>query len=106
MKCYCGHDCARCLVYLSSHGEPECRDKAVKFYAEEFGLKVSPDEVHCEGGRAGDELVFRLCRGCPFRNCCHEKGINFCGECDSKCKDFVDYRERYVNKVGQKGQDT
>ena len=106
MKCFCGHNCARCFVYLASHGEPECRDKAVKFYAGKFGLKVSPDEVHCEGGRAEDELVFRLCRGCPFRKCCLMKGIDYCGKCDSQCRDFVDYRERYVNKVGQKGQDT
>lgn len=101
MNCYCGHDCSKCFVYLASNGDPEFVSRAQDFYKKEFGLEIDPNDLHCDGGRAEDERIFRLCLACPFRKCCREKGIDSCGECGKPCAEFEAYRAKYVNRVGQ-----
>lgn len=93
MTCYCGHDCARCLVYLGRTAE------AREFYRKQFGIDVPEEKLFCKGGRS-DEVCY-LCEGCPFRKCCRERGIEFCEACSEPCKAFREYKEKYVNRCGQ-----
>jgi hypothetical protein len=63
---FCGSDCSQCHTYQ-------------QFLAGD------------ESGVVNAENQYRCCwlpkdyprgRDCPFRTCCEEKGIMFCGECD------------------------
>lgn len=99
-KCYCGHDCGRCVIYLATvNDDSGLRERAREFYLNEFGRDIPPEEFRCLGGRSDN--VFGLCRECPFRNCCREKGLEACAECDPPCAAYEDYREKYVNKCNQ-----
>ena len=93
MTCYCGHDCARCFVYLGMTAEAQA------FYRERFGIDVPAEKLVCQGGRT--ETVCYLCEGCPFRACCREKGIESCADCTEPCRTWREYKEKYVNRCGQ-----
>ncbi|MBQ2726312.1 MAG: DUF3795 domain-containing protein [Clostridia bacterium] len=90
--CFCGHDCGRCLV--------RCGDsRALDFYRDEMGISLNPEDLHCGGGRS--ESVMKLCRDCPMRKCCRERGLDFCIDCESPCSTYLNYVKKYVNKAGQ-----
>ena len=99
-KCWCGHDCARCITYLATvTGDAALRARAREFYKNEFGFDIPEDGIHCMGGRTED--VFALCRDCPFRKCCREKDVAGCDMCDEPCGMYEEYRDRYVNRCNQ-----
>lgn len=101
MPCYCGHDCARCKVYVATvTGDEDLRAEAAAYNADAFGITVEPEALRCMGGRSGE--IFCLCRDCPWMRCCREKGIGACADCaEYPCPPLADYIERYVNKVNQ-----
>ncbi|MBR4000312.1 MAG: DUF3795 domain-containing protein [Clostridia bacterium] len=90
--CYCGHDCGRCMVRC---GDP----RAAEFYRDEMGIILNREELHCSGGRS--DSVMALCGGCPMRSCCRKKGIPSCIDCEEPCRTYLDYAEKYVNRMGQ-----
>jgi len=90
--CYCGHDCGRCMV--------RCGDRrAADFYRRKMGITLTQEELYCRGGRS--ESVMKLCRECPMRNCCRNKGIHSCIDCTEPCRTYLEYTAEYVNKTGQ-----
>ena len=98
--CFCGHDCARCLVRLADeHGDEALAARAIAFYRDAFGVEVPREKLHCKGGRS--DAVFYLCEGCPFRRCCIERGLHSCKDCAEPCTDFLEYQKKYVNRCGQ-----
>lgn len=97
--CYCGHDCSRCVTHLAAETLSLVK-QAQAFYKNTFGLDISPESIHCAGGRSED--IFSLCTDCPFRNCAREKGLHFCAACpDYPCAPLAEYRARYVNQCNQ-----
>lgn len=101
LPCYCGHDCSRCVTYIATQtNDGDLRRQAQSFYKESFGLDISLEKFYCDGGRSKN--VFELCKECPFKKCCIERGIDACGKCSEyPCKEISDYQEKYVNKCGQ-----
>ena len=99
--CYCGHDCARCITYLATQKDDDAlREQSRKFYKEEFGQDIPLKEFHCMGGRSED--VFVLCRECPFRKCCRERGLETCSSCaEYPCEMLAAYQAKYVNQCNQ-----
>ena len=99
--CYCGHDCARCVVYLATVRDDDgLRGQAQQFYKKEFGRELPLSEIHCMGGRSG--AVLSLCAECPWARCCRERGIEACVQCDAyPCVPLAEYQKRYVDKCNQ-----
>lgn len=99
--CYCGHDCSRCITFLATkHEDGDLREQSRKFYQEEFGRDIPLADICCSGGRS--ENIFILCRECPFRECCRNRGLTACGDCpDYPCGMLADYMEKYINRCNQ-----
>lgn len=100
-KCYCGHDCARCITYIATQkNDDNLRRQSQRFYKERFCLDISLEKFNCEGGRS--QKVFELCKECPFVKCCKERSVDFCSKCpEYPCKEISDYQAKYVNKCNQ-----
>ena len=99
--CCCGHDCSRCLTYLSTiNNDENLRKQSQSFYKTEFAIDIPLKDIHCLGGRSED--VFCLCKECPFVKCCKEHNVERCIECSEyPCKTIKEYQEKYVNKCNQ-----
>lgn len=98
--CYCGHDCSRCATYLATvNNDDGLRRRSQEFYREFLKRDIPLRDISCRGGRS--DGAFFLCKGCPFKKCCNEKGLSSCGECENQCGMYSDYREKYVNKCNQ-----
>ena len=102
LPCYCGHDCSKCVTYIATQtNDDDLRRQSQRFYQERFGLDVSLEKFNCDGGRS--KSVFALCKECPFKKCCMERGIDACGKCpDYPCKEIADYQAKYVNTCNQR----
>ncbi|MDD4495827.1 MAG: DUF3795 domain-containing protein, partial [Eubacteriales bacterium] len=102
-KCFCGHDCSRCITYLATvRNDENLRIQSQRFNKDEFNLDIPLNEVHCLGGRSDD--IFKLCRDCPWMKCCRERNIDACLKCtEYPCKLLAEYQAKYVNKCNQLG---
>lgn len=72
----CGLYCGVCGIFMAH------RDDSLKFkerLVAVYGLK-SPDEIRCDGCQSDEK--FGYCRVCPIRDCCGEKEIEGCHECE------------------------
>ena len=100
-KCYCGHDCAKCVTYIATQSDDDdLRVRSQSFYKEQFGQDIPLGKFNCTGGRTDN--VFILCQECPFRKCCQEREIEACEICsDYPCEMLRDYQINYVNKCNQ-----
>lgn len=97
-KCYCGHDCARCNVYLATVRDDDAlRDRAREFYRDALGRELPAEAIRCLGGRS--ECRFGLCDDCPFAACCRMRGYDSCAECAHECDMHKDYKSKYVNSA-------
>jgi hypothetical protein len=96
-QCYCGHDCSRCLVYLSTiNDDAAMREESFQFY----NGKIPLEKIRCMGGRSDD--IFEACLECPFMKCCEERGYYSCKECpEYPCETLAPFIEKNVNKVLQ-----
>jgi len=101
LVCCCGHDCSRCLTFRATLADDAAmREKSARFYRTAMGMEIPPEKLRCLGGRSGEPM--EACRGCPFLNCCKEKGLHACEECAHyPCKTLGWYMEKYVNKANQ-----
>ena len=80
--------------------DDDLRRQSQNFYKESFGLDIPLEKFYCDGGRSKN--VFELCKECPFKKCCIERGIDSCSKCSEyPCPEVSDYQQRYVNKCNQ-----
>ena len=100
-KCYCGHDCARCITYIATQRKDDSlRRLSQRFYKEQFGLDIPLEKFNCNGGRSDN--IIELCKECPFVKCCKQHNVDSCSKCpEYPCKEISDYKAKYVNKVNQ-----
>ena len=100
-KCYCGHDCSRCVTYIATQTDDDTlREQSQSFYKEQFRKDIPLEKFNCWGGRT--DKVFELCQDCPFVKCCKERSVDSCHKCPKyPCKEISDYQAKYVNKCNQ-----
>ena len=100
-KCYCGHDCSRCVTYIATQNDDDTlREQSQSLYKEQFRKDIPLEKLNCWGGRTDN--VFELCQDCPFRKCCIERNISSCNLCpEYPCAMLKDYQTKYVNKYNQ-----
>jgi len=100
LKSRCGHDCSRCKVYAATQtGDKKLRKEVIAFYKTAMGRKLKTADVHCNGCRSDDKMTD--CGDCPFTICCDEKGLDSCVHCPKPCDMYIEYLDKYVNKVLQ-----
>jgi hypothetical protein len=89
----CGLYCGVCAVRIAYRDNNEkFKERLMSVY----GLS-SPEDVHCDGCLSEDRFFY--CRVCPIRDCCAEKGIEGCHQCE----DFpCDYIDQFPLAVGKK----
>ena len=92
----CGLYCGVCSIYIAH------RDNNLKFKKKLMpvykAFAKNVDDIACTGCLS-DGIVFPVCRRCPIKTCCIEKGIEGCHQCDDfPCK-FI---ENFPIQVGKK----
>ncbi|MFA5401024.1 MAG: DUF3795 domain-containing protein [Dehalococcoidia bacterium] len=82
----CGLFCPACTLYIGTQEDPQ----RLQFLADRFKLPL--EEVRCGGCRS--ELRSFYCRQmCYMYRCADEKGIEFCGSCESyPCRELKDFQ--------------
>ena len=95
----CGLDCFNCAFYLAP-GDPAAL-KQVEAWAEQLSIPV--DIMNCNGCRTHSgriplqQHLFGEAHRCAAYECAKEKGVDFCGQCDTfPC----DYLHPYADKAG------
>ena len=68
MRCCCGMDCAKCIIYRAT----VCHDDALRvraqtYYHDTFGCDIPLSDFQCLG--VFSDTVFPPCRECPWVKC-------------------------------------
>ncbi|HEW92747.1 MAG TPA: DUF3795 domain-containing protein [Thermotogaceae bacterium] len=78
----CGIDCSRCPVYVATvNSDEKLREETAKKWSKEINLEIEAKDLVCYGCKSGQ--TWKMCKDCPFVECCKEKGLNNCGEYES-----------------------
>ena len=79
---YCGLDCEKCDAYLATvNNDNTLREKTAKLWSELNQVKITPEDINCEGCR-GDGVKTPYCESlCGIRLCAREKNVETCGDC-------------------------
>ncbi|MDY6795098.1 MAG: DUF3795 domain-containing protein [Actinomycetota bacterium] len=89
----CGLYCGVCAVLIAHHDD---NDKFKERLTGVYGLK-SVEDIHCKGCLSDDLFIF--CESCPIRECCKDKGIEGCHQCDDFPCEFI---EKFPLEVGKR----
>jgi hypothetical protein len=92
---YCGINCGECNIYLAPNN-PQIAVKLVELFNGKWE-KVKAEDFHCETCR---KLVDKCwTEECWIRNCCQEKKLEYCFECEEfpcyKLKEWSRTNKRY-----------
>lgn len=94
MKAFCTLDCSGCPLFKTENKNYSLKEKEsiARNWSELMGVEISTDELHCEGCKSGN--LFVHCVECRFRDCCEEKGVEFCSDCeDYPCTDISNFTQ-------------
>ena len=82
MIAYCGLDCAACDAYRATvTGDSALREKTARLWSELNGVEITPEQITCEGCRAGGKKSAYCERLCAIRQCAQSKAMATCGGC-------------------------
>jgi len=90
----CGLNCAKCNIYLATHGDEELMNKIIEWFKKEMNKEIKPNQITCEGCRGS--LDVHWSPNCKMMLCAREKGLQYCFQCD-------DFPCSLVNKFGSDG---
>ena len=90
-------DCTACIIYRATvRNDENLRARAQAYYRDTLGKELPLAEFYCLG--VFSDTVFSLCRGCPWVQCCRDRGIVSCEDCtEFPCPEIAEYRKRYVD---------
>lgn len=85
---YCGLNCRTCPVRAADIAADDAmKAKAAAewsiLYKDYLSEEISPEEVFCDGCKAGTERIFKGCGTCEIRKCCAAKDLENCAYCGS-----------------------
>lgn len=76
----CGLNCARCDIYLASHGDEGKRLGIQTWFTKMRGRDIALQSIRCEGcGSAPEEC---WCKDCAMQRCASDRGHRHCFECE------------------------
>lgn len=78
----CGLDCGICPVYLATTvGSDLMRKDVAASWSKAFGMKLSVQDVNCEGCKTDTGILFGHCRNCEIRDCSYQHSVENCAFC-------------------------
>lgn len=81
---FCGLNCYACFVMKANESNKE----ELEDFAKESGISI--EDAYCNGCKT--DVRFKNCRNCKIRECCEEKGISFCNECNEyPCEGYREF---------------
>lgn len=87
---YCGLNCAKCDIFLASHGNEDLHEDLLNWFKENIDPEI--ESISCERCRGPTNECWS--GDCEFRPCAMEKGLDYCFE----CPDFIcDKLEKFAN---------
>lgn len=79
----CGVDCAACDAFIATRDDnEELRRATAARWSRQLGVPVAPDYINCDGCQQTGGRHLEYCSICGIRNCCLEKQIDTCAQCD------------------------
>lgn len=82
MIAYCGLKCHECDLYIATKADnKEEIEKLAKKWST-HGHNFAPEDMWCDGCTEKTGKIFVWCRECPIWNCCSDKRVTICIECD------------------------
>lgn len=76
----CGLNCARCDIYLASHGDEKLQDELIKWFKRERNETIKPEQIRCEGCRG--PLNIHWSSDCKMMLCTTKRGLQHCFQCE------------------------
>ncbi|MEJ2252401.1 MAG: DUF3795 domain-containing protein [Candidatus Lokiarchaeota archaeon] len=96
---YCGINCGECDIYLAPSNLKISEDLVKKFKG--MWDNVKPEDFHCDTCKGNLSLCWT--EKCEIRDCCTEKKIEFCSQCNQfPCevlKNWSKKSERYAEAL-------
>ena len=109
MIAYCGINCSDCPAFLATRADDDdMRHKVVVLWSKQFQMKLSDEDINCDGCKTDNGCLFGHCRTCRMRACCSEKKLDTCADCsDYECEElkafhtFVPQAKEMIEKIRQ-----
>jgi len=80
---YCGLDCSQCPAYIATQkDDKKGLAKTAAAWSKQFGIKIKPEEVVCDGCATPSKQKSSYCAMCEIRLCCIGKGKDNCALCE------------------------
>jgi len=76
----CGLNCAKCDIYLASHGNEKLRNEIIEWFKKERNKTIKPEQVRCEGCRG--TLGTHWSSDCKMMLCAKNRKLQYCFECE------------------------
>lgn len=91
MIAYCGISCDECPTFLATQADDYKKRKELAAQSRARGLDVRPEDINCDGCKAGSGRQIEYCSGCKIRICATSKGYETCAECSGlqECADLL-----------------
>ncbi|MFX0136991.1 MAG: DUF3795 domain-containing protein [Candidatus Hodarchaeota archaeon] len=74
---FCGLNCAKCDIYLASHGDERLKEELVKWFKENVDPAI--EIISCEKCRGPKQECWS--DDCEMRSCAIKMNIEYCFEC-------------------------
>ncbi|MFX0021125.1 MAG: DUF3795 domain-containing protein [Candidatus Hermodarchaeota archaeon] len=88
---FCGLNCAKCDIFLASHGEDELREELLSWFKENIDPKI--EYIGCEKCRGPNQDCWTP--DCELRSCAIRRNKKYCFE----CPEFVcDKLKKFANE--------
>ena len=87
---FCGLNCAKCDIYLASHGDEDLREELMTWFKENVDPNI--ENISCEKCRGLTSKCWS--NDCEIRTCALKRNVTYCFE----CSDFVcNILEKFAN---------
>lgn len=87
----CGLYCGGCTVYIGTKEDPH----RLGYLANRTGQRI--EELKCEGCRSN--RLSGYCKTCHMKECAREKGVDFCGDCESyPCEEIKNFQKELPHR--------
>ena len=87
----CGLACADCPAHIATKNDDQSlREKTAKEWSAP-NYEVPPEEVICDGCRAGGRLFSHWSETCTVRLCVNERSLENCAYCDDYLCDKLEH---------------
>ena len=83
MIAYCGLDCSGCECRQATQADDDVkRAEVARDWSARYNADIKPEQIVCDGCRAGGRLFFYCSGICEIRKCGIEKDVEHCALCD------------------------